>query len=313
MPLQQQILLKSLGFIRYMYEMAVQQSRQSGHRRATSILTFHDAVEMALVLGLRHHDARPQQRQNFMQYWDELERIDIHVTQRGTMQALNDVRVNLKHRVIMPAPSEIESARVHVHDFFVDNIPIMFGLHLKDASLVPMVSYVEAKEHLEQAEVYVRRQSYKEGITEIAFAFHALIEEYERQMSSVYGRSPYIFSAVSGFSMLDPLQRMLLQAGSAYGDMRDPASDFQLQALERFASEVGSALRTIQKGLKILGLGLDYNRYVRFLYLTPTVDRRDGRWTHGPLNRPEATLQECQDCLDFVIDAALHLQEAEPE
>jgi hypothetical protein len=31
------------------------------------------------------------------------------------------------------------------------------------------------------------------------------------------------------------------------------------------------------------------------------------------LNRPEATLQECQDCLDFVIDAALRLQEAEPE
>jgi hypothetical protein len=229
------------------------------------------------------------------------------------METLNRVRVDLKHRGIMPAQVEIEAARVHVRDFFVVNIPIMFNLSLEDASLVPIVRYDEARSHLEAAESHMRQQAYNDGITQIAFAFHALIEEYERQRSSVYGRSPYIFSAVSGFSMLDPLQRMLLQAGSAYGDMRDPASDFQLQALERFASEVGSALRTIQKGLKILGLGLDYNRYVRFLYLTPTVDRRDGRWTHGPLNRPEATLQECQDCLDFVIDAALHLQEAEPE
>jgi hypothetical protein len=213
----------------------------------------------------------------------------------------------------MPAPSEIESARVHVHDFFVENIPIMFSVNLENASLVPMVSYVEARGYLEQAEVRMRQPACNDAITEIAFAFHALIEEYEGRMSSVYGRSPYIFSAVSGYSVLDPLQRMILQAGSPYGDPRNPVGDFQQQALEKFAREVGSALGTIQKGLKILSLGLDYNRYVRFHYLTPAVDRRDGQWTHEALNRPEATLQECQDCLDFVIDAALRLQEAEPE
>jgi len=310
--LQPQILLGRLAFVRYVYELAVHQSRQSGRRQATSILTFHDAVEMALVLGLQHHD-RPLKDLRFAQYWSELERLDVHPTQRSTMETLNKVRVNLKHHGVMPAQTEIEAARVHVRDFFVENIPILFSLNLEDASLVPTVHYDEARGHLERADACIGRQAYNDALTEIAFAFHALIEEYEGRMSSVYGRSPYIFSAVSGYSVLDPLQRMILQAGSPYGDPRNPVGDFQQQALEKFAREVGSALGTIQKGLKILSLGLDYNRYVRFLYLTPAVDRRDGQWTHEALNRPEATLQECQDCLDFLIDAALRLQEAEQE
>jgi hypothetical protein len=313
MALQPEILVKRLAFIRYVYEFAIYQSRLAGLRQATSILAFHDAVEMALVLGLQHHEVRLK-GQSFAQYWSDLENVGVSVRQRSTMETLNRVRVDLKHRGIMPAQVEIEAARVHVRDFFVVNIPIMFNLSLEDASLVPIVRYDEARSHLEGAESHMRQQAYNDGITQIAFAFHALIEEYERQRSSVYGRSPYIFSAVSGFSGLDPLQRMILQAGSPYGNaLIDPAGDFQRQALEKFAIEVGSALGAIQKGMKILSLGLDYNRYVRFLYLTPAVDRRDGQWTHGPLNRPEATLQECQDCLDFVIDAALHLQEAEPE
>jgi hypothetical protein len=305
--LQPQILLRRLAFVRYVYELAVHQSRQSGRRQITSILTFHDAVEMALVLGLQHHDV-PLKDQRFHQYWSELENAGATLTQRSTMETLNRVRVDLKHRGIMPAPIEIEAARVHVHDFFVENIPIMFSLNLEDASLVPMVPYDEARVHLEQAEVHIGQQAY----TEIAFAFHALIEEYERRMSSVYGRSPYIFSSVSGYSV-DPVRLLVLQAANPAGNSRSLAGEFQQQALQQFALEVESALGTIQKGLKILSLGLDYNRYVRFLYLTPAVDRRDGQWTHGALNRPEATLQECQDCLDFVIDAALRLQEAEPE
>lgn len=294
-----------------MYELAVYQSRQSGRRQATSILTFHDAVEMALVLGLQHHDV-PLRDQRFPQYWSELESAGATLTQRSAMETLNRVRVDLKHRGIMPAPSEIEAARVHVRDFFVENIPIMFSLNLEDTSLVPMVSYDEARGQLEQAEARMRQQAYNDAIAEIAFAFHALVEEYERRTSSVYGRSPYIFSAVSGYSV-DPVRLLILEAANPAGNPRSLAGDFQQQALEQFAREVESALGTIQKGLKILSLGLDYNRYVRFLYLTPAVDRRDGQWTHGALNRPEATLQECQDCLDFVIDAALRLQEAEPE
>ncbi len=139
---------------------------------------------MALVLGLQHHDVRLRD-QNFAQYWSELESVGVTLTQRSTMETLNRVRVDLKHRGIMPAQSEIESARLHVRDFFVENIPIMFSLNLEDASLVSIVQYDEARGHLEAAEAYARQQSYNDTITEIAYAFHALIEEYERRMSSV--------------------------------------------------------------------------------------------------------------------------------
>lgn len=316
MTLQPEVLVRRLGFIRYLYEGAVQQSHQSGLRQATSILTFHDAVEMALVLGLLHHDLRLRD-QNFSQYWRELEEAGVTLTQRSTMETMNRVRVDLKHRGIMPAQVEIESARVHVRDFFVENIPIMFGLNLEDASLVPMVFYTEARGHLEQAEVQMKQHLYNDAMTKIAFAFHALIEEYETRISNTYGRSPYVFSQVSDY---DPGHW-----GSGFGGtfggvgganiFGEPTTDlgdrWRQEELVRFANEVSQALGLMQRGLKILSLGLDYNRYARFTHLTPAVNRRDGQWTSGALNRPEATLQECQDCLDFAINAALRLQETE--
>jgi hypothetical protein len=36
-----------------------------------------------------------------MQYWSELERVDVHLTQYSTMETLNRVRVNLKHHGVM--------------------------------------------------------------------------------------------------------------------------------------------------------------------------------------------------------------------
>jgi hypothetical protein len=181
--LQPQTLLGRLAFVRYVYELAVHQSRQAGRRQITSILTFHDAVEMALVLGLQHHDVQLRD-QRFLQYWSDLETAGVLLSQRSTMETLNRVRVNLKHHGITPAPTEIEAARVHVRDFFVENIPIMFSLNLEEATLVPMVSYDAARGHLERAEAQIRQQAYNDGMTEIAFAFHAVIEEYETRMSS---------------------------------------------------------------------------------------------------------------------------------
>jgi hypothetical protein len=322
MTLQPEVLIRQLGFIRYLYERAVQQSHQSGLRQAASILTFHDAVEMALVLGLQHHDVQLRE-QNFVQYWTELERVDVMLTQRSTMETLNRVRVNLKHRGIIPAQVEIEAARVHVRDFFVENIPNMFSLNLEDASLVSIVSYDEARGHLEQAETHMRQQSYNDAITDIAFAFHALIEEYETRMSSTYGRSPYVFSQVSSYNPLEgggSFGSILSGAGGAsifVGQTGGTIGDqLRQQELVRFANEVSQAFASVQRGLKILSLGLDYNRYARFTHLTPSVMRDNGQLTCPAalnMNRREATAEECQDCLDFVIDAALRLQEAEQE
>src|SRR5262249_8520827 len=159
---------------------------------------------------------------------------------------LNRVRVDLKHRGIMPAQVEIEAARVHVRDFFVENIPIMFSLNLEDASLVPMVSYDEARRHLERAEAAIRRESYNEAMAEIAFAFHALIEEFETRISSVRGHSPYVFSEVSDYRPLHWVGNLgTLGGGSGptiLGGTRNLGDEWRQRELERFADEVSQAL-----------------------------------------------------------------------
>src|SRR3989442_11498213 len=122
MSLDQESLVRRLGFIRHAANAAVIQSHQPGVRGLLSVLAVHDAVEMFMVLALEEHDCPASERIDFLQYWDRLkDRAGIEVTQRGPMKRLNDVRVNLKHRGLLPRTDEIEAARVNATNFFLEN------------------------------------------------------------------------------------------------------------------------------------------------------------------------------------------------
>src|SRR2546427_5027547 len=153
MALPPEGLTRGLALVRYLYDLALQQSRQSGLRRATAILTFHDAVEMFLVLGLQHHDAYNDKKlYQFHEYWKELALKDVHLTQQGAMASFSRIRANFKHHAILPSSTAIEDARVHVRDFLTENIPIVFGANFEDISLASTISFFErTRTFLEQA------------------------------------------------------------------------------------------------------------------------------------------------------------------
>lgn len=77
MPFPAETLVRRLGLARYLYDLPLQQSRQPSLRRAAAILTFHDAVEMFLVLGLQHHDkySGANKLYQFKDYWTTLEEV----------------------------------------------------------------------------------------------------------------------------------------------------------------------------------------------------------------------------------------------
>ncbi len=155
----------------------------------------------------------------------------------------------------------------------------------------------------------MRQPSYGEAITKVAFAFHALIEEYERRMSNAYGQSPYVFSELSGFypSLLTDSRELFRETDATSGELEREHK----RAVVRFAEDVTQALALVQRGMKVLSLGLDYNRYTRFSHLTPPVARVGGNLVIMTPDAPQSNAQACQDCVDFVVDAALRLQEAE--
>ena len=69
--------------------------------------------------------------------------------------------------------------------------------------------------------------------------------------------------------------------------------------------------------LKVSALGIDYKKYALFDFITPKVIETCGtgkdKYVYGSKDNYEKTRtitnQDCQFCIDFVIDSALKLQE----
>jgi hypothetical protein len=93
---------------------------------------------------------------------------------------------------------------------------------------------------------------------------------------------------------------------------KETGSDLRLAS---FADNVRNRINSIEITLRLLGLGIDYERYVRFSELTPFIashGHEDPRGWGLAARHTErsATLDDCQFCFAFVLDSALRLQEA---
>ena len=87
-------------------------------------------------------------------------------------------------------------------------------------------------------------------------------------------------------------------------------SDDQERKLGRFIDKVKDSIEGIQKAIKIISFGIDYKRYVKFKILTPIVTRTmGGRQVAETWEEKKWTKDNCQYCIDFVLDSSLKLQE----
>lgn len=150
--------MRRLAFIRYLYGEAVQQSRLPDPMCATSVLMFHDAAELFLVLACEHKDVG-KKTMSFLAYWEELNRklSGDGLTQKKAMSRLNDARVGLKHHGNMPAGEAITDYQFITTLFFEENTPTVFGVDFGDVSLVTLVQDWAVRTDLEEAEELRRR------------------------------------------------------------------------------------------------------------------------------------------------------------
>jgi hypothetical protein len=292
-------LRRRLAFIRYLYSIGVEQSRQPEPCGAASILTFHDGVELFLQLASEHLDAGVQQP-DFMAYWELLAKKlpNGALSQKEPMRRLNKSRVALKHHGTLPSSLDIEAFRASVTNFFEENTPLVFGLVFGSISLVSLVKCAEVRSCLEEAGNLIQEGKLEEALDKIATAFARLISEYEATNRERFARSPFLFG--ESFSWRERFFTHNLDSS-----LRQFA--YQLQ---QFADKVGKSFESIQGGMKVLSLGLDYRRYVKFKLLTPHVTLlMDGGCEVVRLreNQPPS-IDECQFSHDFVVESALHLQ-----
>jgi len=262
--MDEEIILKRLAFIKYLLNVANNQSFQPEPIIATSILSFHDALELFLHLCSEELDIKAQ-KFSFLEYWDKLKpellkRGKKELTQLESMRRLNKSRVALKHHGTLPSKLDIESFRVLANTFFEENCKNVFGIKVKDISLLELISYKRVKDYLQKALELYELPRETEAMANLAIAFEILLRDYEdSKKARHYQNSPFFFG-----------KHMTFLSSFSLGLNNDPK-------LSEFVDSVKESIEAIQKVVKILSLGIDYRRYVRFSLLTPMTYWISGR------------------------------------
>lgn len=287
---------RRLAFTKYVYRIAVEQSEKPEPMSATSVLSFHDAIELFMQLASEYLDTG-QAQITFMQYWDILSKKSPkgELTQKESIRRLNKARISLKHNGTLPSKLDIEAFRSSATNFFEENTPIVFGIRFSDVNLSELIRNDDARNSIIKAQEMLAEGKLEDVLDNAALAFNRLIDEYERRKRGQFGHSPFFFGEDMTFMSSFMLGR------SVVGE------------LGRFVDVVKESIESLQIAVKILSLGIDYRRYTRFRLLTPSISQTMDEKYH--IHRTQTSSQriltsnDVQFCIDFVIESAITLQE----
>lgn len=295
--LDKSIIVKRLALIKYLYRIGIEQSRQAGMFAGFSILTFHDSAEMFLLLVLEDKgDPRPQKERNkniqFMQYWEYFDGL----TLRESMNMLKERRRNIKHKGIFPSTSDIEESRVTITRFFKENASKLFNEDFETISVSDLIVYSNIREYINLAKSFLTQNNYYDCLVNAKIGFEELLSTYESDKRQ--------------------WRDSILSVGEKVGkDYRNLVTSNK-EGL-RWFEQVTHTTNDVRNILKVSALGIDYRKYALFDFITPKVLEtcRTGKdkYVYDSKENFEKTrkitAQDCQFCIDFVIDSALKLQE----
>jgi len=290
-------MLRRLAFVRYIHGLAVDQSRQPEPQCAMALLTFQDSIELFFQLACEQLDVKTDRNTRFDEYWALLDAKlgDAKLTQGPAVSRLNKARVALKHYGTLPAVLDLESYRTTTVAFFAENTPRAFGIEFDSISLVDMVQCETARALLREAQGALGNDECEKALEKTALAFSALLADYELRAQEGPG-SPFDF---------DPFSRMHRPPS-----VNDRSTAELVRHVYGVFDDMSRQLLRVSEALRILALGIDYRRYLRFQRLTPTPRIAfDGHVSRGWAWEELPSPQECGRCIDFVIDCAIRLQQ----
>lgn len=230
------------------------------------------------------------------------------------MRRLNKSRVALKHHGTLPSKLDLEAFRSATATFFEENTPTIFGAAFSSLSLTSFVVPEEARNHLEAAQAHLERGVFSEAAEEAAVAFGVMLDSFEESKRGRSGRLPFSLSEDMAFltSYDLGLDRDRLRSERSLADA--DGQHASLLKIADFVDKTEASLEMMGKALRVMAVGIDYRRYSRFRGLAGegrTVGQvRYFRRYYGGWAPDEApTAVEAQFCVDFVIEAAVALQD----
>lgn len=296
--------MKRLAFIHSLHQQGHEQAQRPEPLSAMSILAYHDAVELFLVLAGEQLQARLNPKINFLEYWKELAKADqptpTTLTGQRTMDRLNRLRVDLKHHGSIPGHTAIEQATADVNTFFTDNAPLVFGIDYDDVDMIGLVTQEFARDYLKQADDHAARGEITQAMAYLSEAFDALLDDYDKRKRINYRQSAFSFGSDYRFttrSMLNKIRR----------EDRD---------MGEFLEKTQDSVVRLQQAVRVMSVGLDYRSYARFAMITPNILRgvnERGETGLQIIAVPglQLTQQDYDFARSFVVTTSLRLAEVD--
>ncbi len=272
-------------------------SKQAETISGFSILSFHDSIEMFLILAAEDRGIKKYKTFSFMQFWDNIPEL----TMRNQIEALKDRRVAIKHRCQFPSKQDIEISRINTLDFFIENTFKIFNLNFSDISLADLISSSEVRDLIISAEKKLADKDIYGSLCDSRYAFTKLFSQYENSKSQ--------------FEYWDSLLDIGKEIGDDYKKL--VGSDIKMGA--RWFEQISLTTNELRSILKYTALGVDYRKFVYFDTVAPKVFfhcRKDGPGIEARFEEQEyyeyrkhLRSENADFCISFVIDCSLKLQE----
>ena len=295
------LVIQRLSFIKYLYWKGEEQSRQSEVVAGFSILAFHDAIEMFLMLVYEHLDCGNDK--NYKTIDDYLGNIP-GVKMKESAKALNKCRNSLKHQGQFPSKADVEKHRVNSFSFLQENTSTLLGLDFDTISLIDLVAFVDCRNFLKAAQERREEENFFESVVETRKAFNSLLHDFECSKNYWYsslfniGRKPRL-------SYKEFIKEVTLK------DHRDKH--------KIWFEDIDMSVKELRDVVKIISIGIDYKQYVLFNAIVPKVIHfSNDHYQIGEEechfnNRVYANKELCDFCINFVVDSAVKMQESDYE
>jgi hypothetical protein len=280
------------------------------------VLTFHDAVELFLIVTAEHLGAVVKDRDPFIKrFFEGLHPSNfpggVELQGQYGIKRLTELRNGFKHTAGFPGPNAIMDAKADTAHFFEENTPRVFGLAFDDIDLAEVVEHDQMRTHLKRAAQLDSEGNRLEAMGTLVVAFEQLVSDQVNDADAPRGLSAYSFGERLPRHGLraDQVQSILHQPDHA---SRRGAPVRAAETLAREYTQARDATRALQEGMRLMVLGVDFHQYQRFTLLTPGVS-----FTYSNPDTPRFAVEpgyapnreEFEFCRQFVITVALRITE----
>jgi hypothetical protein len=304
-----QDILKRLAYIKFLFKVGVDQSKQPGVIAYTAILSIHDAIDWFMNLACIENKITETNKLSAITAKDPKRKgkTNVYLTDYFTIlpalkyevevNSINTLRNNLKHKFILPSQLAITESINSAKEFFEENTKIIFSLDFNGVSVIDLIGFEPIKILLKQAIVFQIKNEVENCISEISKAYYEL---WQIDMDFIRDKKQ--------FSYIDIYGNPYLQIPQLEGK---PELQILKGYIDSLITTYNKNFQELNDSMKIFALGIDYRKYLKlksFLPSTSIKDKNGNYQVTKPRNVESITNEDLTFAIDFVINCALEIQ-----